>query len=366
MIWICKNCETENIETDNQCCVCGSFRESLSRPEHEKVPEIIDFSVSRAEANIGDIITLSWNVKYATEVSIRGLGILPFKGTKKIKINHFTSGSCLFKLIARNTRYSTTETIVVKQKDLQNLKPKIKYFKCRLDASNGKEIKAIISWDVVNSNNIHIDCLGEMKAASGSQEIDIDRLLQGGNKIKLVASNQYGCSHATFRLSKLNLNHPVLYYFKVPKGNVSKGDTVKLSAPKNSAPIYIDGDKHADGDKRVDENKDTTWNKHLGIAMVYLAFLILSVISGIISQGVSDFFVITGIIFFIVRQIIQHSPEFIFIGCVLMLMHLGLPSPFSVEEGRGFIWFFLYLFPLFFPLLIELLKLYNSDDSKKT
>jgi outer membrane protein OmpA-like peptidoglycan-associated protein len=146
-------------------------------------PSII-FNANQESVQPGQTVTLTWMVSDATEVSIEGIGSVPAKGSRKVKIYENTS----YTLTAVGEGGTRTETVEVMVESAPL--PVIIFTASSESVQKGQNVT--LNWNVTNATEVKLEGIGTV-SAQGSRRVKMTE----SKTFTLSAMNQGGTQTAT-------------------------------------------------------------------------------------------------------------------------------------------------------------------------
>jgi outer membrane protein OmpA-like peptidoglycan-associated protein len=162
----------------------GSKTETLEViVESGEGPSII-FNANQESVQSGQTVTLTWMVSDATEVSIEGIGTVPAKGSRKVKVFETTT----YTLTAVGEGGTRTEAVEVLVESAPL--PVIIFTASSESVQKGQNVT--LNWNVTNATEVKLEGIGVVQA-QGSRKVKMTE----SRTFTLTATNQGGKQTAT-------------------------------------------------------------------------------------------------------------------------------------------------------------------------
>lgn len=221
MTWICKNCESENPDTNKQCVVCNCL--NATAEISPKILKIQYFKSSTNTGKVGDVIELSWSVFHASEIYITGIGNVKSRGKTEIKIPKFTNNKYQITLKAKNIRGTTIhQLITIKEEKI----PQIFTFSSNKNSvTEGEQIT--LSWNVENASFVACsEISGRNLNYTNSVEVNIS--FNGAEEKTIFLCARQGEKVQTKSLTIKRIHALQILSFSSNKDNAEEGEDVML------------------------------------------------------------------------------------------------------------------------------------------
>jgi hypothetical protein len=223
-----------------------AFKEEIGQAILEsKTPEVVIWDVDKKEIIENENIILSWEVRYAKNVTISGLGEVSLKGSKTITPHTDTMYSLTIQDYKDNI-YEIKQPIDVRVMPL----PTIQFFSNKTRFETGDSI--VLSW--THSHTTKIEIIDKEKTIDVSDLTDYTtRATEKTTMFKLIAT---ALDHKTTIEKEISIEvfpKPQIQYFKVSPEVALNSMPVKLSwKVKNAKEIKVNngvGVVNAEGEK---------------------------------------------------------------------------------------------------------------------
>jgi peptidyl-tRNA hydrolase len=217
--------------------------------EETELPKILVFQAVPPTINVGEMSTLQWEAKDATQVILNG-ELVADAGNKEVRPQRKTS----YTLIARNEKGEiTSETIEV---DIPSpLPPKILTFKATPSTiTMGKT--STLSWQTQDATQVRIN--GELVADVGNKDVRLQRR----TSYTLIARNKEGATVSeTIGVDVHQAVPPNILSFKATPSTITSGKKSTLSwETQDATQVRLDGKLVADaGNKDVRPKRRTSY-----------------------------------------------------------------------------------------------------------
>jgi outer membrane protein OmpA-like peptidoglycan-associated protein len=146
-------------------------------------PSII-FNANQESVQSGQTVTLTWMVSDATEVSIEGIGTVPAKGSRKVKL--FESTTYTLTAVGEGGTRTEAVEVLVESAPL----PVIIFTASSESVQKGQNVT--LNWNVTNATEVKLEGIGTV-SAQGSRRVKMTE----SRTFTLTATNQGGTQTAT-------------------------------------------------------------------------------------------------------------------------------------------------------------------------
>ncbi len=201
----------------------------------KSVPRINEFNTSRNQVNLGDSVTLQWNVSNVNTISIRPNVCELQANEKNISIGTKTIpilDDTIYTLVANNFGWKYNESSVTVT--IISRKPEIVEFKVEPNRIKSDGDSAVLSWHVNNVDTIRIEpaITSETLKDAGSLQVSPNR----NTTYRLIAINDYGTNSSISNLTVL-IQKPHLDFWP-DKKKITRGESANLNWKISGADPY--------------------------------------------------------------------------------------------------------------------------------